>query len=171
MISDAIISQDGYYRYALQRVWDEALPIMIWVMLNPSTADGTVDDPTIRKCMKFARTLGYGGIMVFNLTPYRSVDPKRIYGVNEEDHVMELNYEYVHDTLRSLPPGQRIVHCAWGQHGVCRDLAYKFVSRLHYHDDLDGLTLKAFRLTKTGQPWHPLYLTDDTVPFVWGGPV
>ena len=58
--SGAIISACGQYRYHLWRRWDELLPTMVWVMLNPSTADATEDDPTIRRCIGFAKREGCG---------------------------------------------------------------------------------------------------------------
>lgn len=74
----ALLSEDGRYRYRLWRLWDELAPVMTWVMLNPSTADAEVDDPTIRKCIGFAKQHHYGGIVVVNLFAYRATDPKEL---------------------------------------------------------------------------------------------
>ena len=63
------------YRYRLTREWDAALPPLGWIMLNPSTADDTRDDPTIRKCVGFARRNGYGSIRVANIIPARATKP------------------------------------------------------------------------------------------------
>ena len=75
----AVVSDDGLYRYILTRTWDRSLPALVFCMLNPSTADATVDDPTIRKCIGFAQRLGYGGIIVVNLFAYRATKPRELY--------------------------------------------------------------------------------------------
>lgn len=75
MIRDAVISECGQFRYRLIRVWDVDLPRLAFVMLNPSTADASQDDPTIRKCIGFAKRLGFGGIFVVNLYAFRATDP------------------------------------------------------------------------------------------------
>lgn len=76
MRTEAFLSTDRKYRYWLIRVWDDLLPIVAVIGVNPSTADETVDDPTIRKDMGFARRLGFGGILKLNVGAYRSTDPK-----------------------------------------------------------------------------------------------
>jgi hypothetical protein len=75
VIKGATLSPCGTYRYHLYRTWDPELPHMVWLMLNPSTADASVDDMTIRKCMGFARSEGMGGIEVLNLFAYRATHP------------------------------------------------------------------------------------------------
>lgn len=70
------ISECGTYRYWLCREWSPGLDSLVWLMLNPSTADATQDDPTIRRCMGFARRWGYGGITVVNLYAYRATNPR-----------------------------------------------------------------------------------------------
>lgn len=81
----AVISDDGRYRYRLWRTWAPELPRMAWIMLNPSTADAEVDDPTIRRCVGFAKREGCGGIEVVNLYAYRSTDPS-VLGTVDEKH-------------------------------------------------------------------------------------
>src|SRR4051812_17109287 len=77
----ALLSDDGLYRYRLWRIWEELAPVMVWVMLNPSTADADVDDPSIRKCVGFAKANGCGGIIVVNLFAWRATDPKELRAV------------------------------------------------------------------------------------------
>jgi hypothetical protein len=76
--SGAELSACRTYRYRLWRQWDADLAPVVWVMLNPSTADESADDPTIRKCIGFAQRWGYGGIEVVNLYAYRSPDPRQL---------------------------------------------------------------------------------------------
>jgi len=75
-VRTATISDDGLYRYRLGRTWNPYLPKMVWIMLNPSTADAEVDDPTIRRCMGFARREHCGGIEVINLYAFRATKPQ-----------------------------------------------------------------------------------------------
>lgn len=72
----AVIDETGTYRYRLWRTWDESLPSLGWVMLNPSTGDANRDDNTLRKCIAFAHEWGHGGIVVANLFAYRTAYPK-----------------------------------------------------------------------------------------------
>ena len=77
MMKGAVISDCKRYRYRLWRIWNGSQSRLVFVMLNPSTADGEQDDPTIRKCVGFAERLGYGGIEVVNLFAWRATDPRR----------------------------------------------------------------------------------------------
>lgn len=72
MIKDAILSEDRKYRYILSRTWDETKPTVLFIGLNPSTADEKTDDPTIRKCINYAKCWGYGKILMANLFAFRS---------------------------------------------------------------------------------------------------
>ena len=76
MRKGAIISKDKKHRYRLWRIWDDSLPKALFIMLNPSTADVMLDDPTIRRCIGFAKSWGYGGIYVGNIFSLRSSNPK-----------------------------------------------------------------------------------------------
>jgi hypothetical protein len=78
MNNAAIISEDNQYRYQLLRVWDETLPRILFIMMNPSTADATKDDPIIRRVISFAKSWGYGGVYVGNLFAFRSTDHTRL---------------------------------------------------------------------------------------------
>jgi hypothetical protein len=74
----ALLSGDGRYRYRLWRLWNDQLPIMAWVLLNPSTADADIDDQTVKKCIGFAKTNGHGGIIVVNVFAWRARDPREL---------------------------------------------------------------------------------------------
>lgn len=92
----ALISDDGVYRYRLHRTWDSAKPTVAFLMLNPSTADATEDDPTIRRCIGFAKEWGYGTLIVGNLFALRSTDPERLtehpepVGPENDAHLMSI---------------------------------------------------------------------------------
>jgi hypothetical protein len=85
MIKDAIISQDEKYRYRLWRIWDQNLPTIFWIMLNLSTADANNDDPTIKKCIGFSEKLGFGGMYIGNLYPFRATNPKDLRDKSESE--------------------------------------------------------------------------------------
>jgi hypothetical protein len=155
MIKGAIIDETGKYRYQLWRIWDEAKPLAVFIMLNPSTADAEEDDPTIRRCMNYARSWGYGGIKVVNLFAYRATDPKEL--TNVIDPVGIENNKYI--TMAVKEAG--IVVAAWGTKG-------DYLSRQSHLMELKLLpNLHYLGLTKDGYPKHPLYLKADLKPIKW----
>lgn len=109
--SSARLSKCGRYRYNLTRSWATG-PSALFVMLNPSTATVDIDDPTIRKCVGFARRLGYSGIEVVNLFAVRSTDPAGVLAV--ADPVGPDNDSAITDALDRCP----LVICAWGAHAT-----------------------------------------------------
>lgn len=152
----ATLSPNGDYRYKLSRVWDESLPTLVWVMLNPSTADAYTDDATIKKCMGFARQWGYGGIVVVNLYAFRTTDPKYLF--RELDFVGPEN----DITLAEVAGQHKTIVCAWGLHAkrqrarlVCKLLT---ITR----DRLQPPELYCLGLTSTGMPKHPVRLAYST---------
>jgi len=151
--SSAILSPCGLYRYSLSRVWDERLPLVCWVMLNPSTADADRDDPTIRRCVGFARDWGAGGIVVTNLFAFRATDPRELFrakgpvGPDNDRHIAESS-------------GGRRTLAAWGAHGgyLGRDLeVLRLLGAL-------GCRVECLGLTKKGLPRHPLYVSGQAQP-------
>lgn len=76
MNTNAILSEDRKYRYVLSRIWDESKPMVMIIGLNPSTADETKNDPTIIRCIDFAKSWGYGGVYMLNLFAFRATLPK-----------------------------------------------------------------------------------------------
>lgn len=150
----AVISPCGTYRYRLARIWDKSLPRLGWIMLNPSTADAEVDDPTVVKCGTYARRWGYGGILVCNLYALRSPHPHMLR--QHPDPVGPDNDEH----LRALLAGPADVVGAWG--------ALASNSRVDAVLAMPGSErLLALRETKTGQPGHPLYLSLSLTPTPW----
>ena len=81
--SDAFFSKDRIYRYALWRIWDYDLPKVLFIGLNPSTADEFKNDPTIRRCMRYSYDWGYGGYIMGNIFGYRSTDPRNLKKVKD----------------------------------------------------------------------------------------
>ena len=148
----AVISACGTYRYRLERLWDAELPKVAFIMLNPSTADASNDDPTIRRCIGFAKAWGFGGLIVGNLFALRSTDPKALY--SHSDPIGPDNDA----NLRAIALCSEQVICAWGAHGAYRDRG-KHVGVL-----LDRFNLAALTITGKGEPGHPLYVPAATEP-------
>ena len=147
MISTAAISECGLYRYELRKIWQPKNGWVCWIMLNPSTADANIEDPTIRRCMGFAEKWGYGGITVGNIFAYRATNPKDMFAA--DDPYGPENNSY----LKSLSLEAELTICAWGNHGMYLNRASRVVEMLTnpYH----------LGLTMLGQPKHPLYLKGD----------
>ncbi len=138
------------YRYALRRWWDKSKGYALFVGLNPSTADETCDDPTIRRCIRFAADWGYGGLCMANLFALRATDPKVM--MAHDEPVGEENDEW----LKTLSHDAKIVIAAWGNSGRHRN---RDKAAMH-------ILQKAHRLgvTKGGCPRHPLYVPAETQP-------
>ena len=149
-ISDAIISECGEYRYRLTRRWGPKYAAM-FVMLNPSTADASQDDPTIRRCIGFAKDAGFGGIEVVNLFAFRATSPKDMKAAS--DPVGPDNKAHVAATFQECS----MVVCGWGAHGSFNNQDQTMLEWLRMagaHAD----NIRSLGLTKDGQPRHPLYL-------------
>ncbi|RWX03381.1 DUF1643 domain-containing protein [Flavobacterium cerinum] len=144
----AEFSQCGNYRYRLWRVWDESKPKVLFIMLNPSQADDMRNDPTIRRCIGFAKLWGYGGLMVGNIFPYISTEPKALKYV--EDFHNDLNLIHISNMANQCS----IIVYAYGN----APIEVK-------HIPLDGWPNRHhLGLTASGNPKHPLYLKRLTVP-------
>lgn len=153
--SRALISPCGAYRYRLEREWDSELPKVAFIMLNPSTADAEKDDPTIRRCIGFAKSWGFGGLIVGNLFALRSTDPAALY--SHPDPVGPDNDA----CLRGIASCAEQVVCAWGTHGALNGRG------LAVGEMLNSANLAALKLTADGHPGHPLYIAGDTQPRAW----
>lgn len=155
----ADISQpSGTYRYSLGRRWggefgENFLP---WVMLNPSTADASEDDPTIKRVVGFSVRLGYRAAMILNLFAFRATDPRRLYKARNPIGVR--NDEYLSNLSSKLPADQPIV-CAWGQSGGGRA-----ADRMREVLPILGANhlLICLGTTQNGFPRHPLYVPSNT---------
>lgn len=156
MESAAIISECGTYRYSLTRKWGPG-KTLVFVMLNPSTADASVDDPTIRRCIGFAKNYGYDAIEVVNVFALRATDPKELY--SHLDPIGPENDKYI---VKATEGVDNTTILAWGTH----------------MDNFDGRVSRILVLlgtkpvfclgtTKSGQPRHPLYLSAKTTIQTW----
>lgn len=152
--SDAVLSEDGIYRYRLSRTWDVEKPTLAWVMLNPSTADASEDDPTIRRCIGYAEDWGFGGIVVGNLFALRATGPSEL-----ADHPEPVGPENGRN-LREICEAAETVVAAWGANGDLDGRAMEVARTL----DAD---LHCLDVTKAGHPVHPLYQPADAEPEPW----
>lgn len=155
MHKEAVISDDQKYRYTLYREWEEdpfaGIRVLNFVMLNPSTADASIDDPTVRKCVGFAKLNGFNAIRITNLFALRATDPK----VLQQEHVNfgsdivgPLNDGYV----RELPPEETIV-VAWGSTFADKPWVQ---NRVRKTIELLNRKLWCLGKTKDGHPGHPV---------------
>lgn len=140
------------YRYRLWRLWSEIEPAIGFLMLNPSTATESVEDPTIRRCIGFSRSWGYGGVVIANLFSLRSTDPAAL--AKHADPVGPDNNGYLCQLAESVP----LVVCAWGVHGKLNGRGDEVLELLGPHRG----KLRHLGLTADKQPRHPLYLAGAT---------
>jgi len=144
----AVFSPCQRYRYQLTRTWDDRLPTVAFVGLNPSTADGFIDDPTVRRCVGFARDWGFGGLLLVNLFALRSTDPRNLYTAREP--IGPENDRWLRMTAKSA----ELVVAAWGVHGELHGRGRGVESYFP--------KLACMGKTREGHPRHPLYLSRDT---------
>lgn len=159
--SSCVLSTCEKYRYELTRQWDENLPKLVFILLNPSTATHETQDPTVRRAMGFARSFGYGGLCFVNLFAYRATNPEELktvadpFGPENDAFILE------HARTSALVNAQIIA--AWGAHGGLHERDERVLQML----GRENLSLHALHLTKDGNPGHPLYLSGECKPFLW----
>lgn len=152
MLPRALFSEDERYRYVLTRVWTgtrDARRLCAFIGLNPSTADAEKDDPTVRRCIGYARSWGFDGLIMLNLFALRSTDPRALY--SEPDPIGTENDARI---VEWTDAAERIV-VAWGNHGAYMNRGE------HVLGMLGRARLETFGLTLAGEPKHPLYLKRD----------
>lgn len=151
---DALIDETGSYRYSLRRQWDNSKKRVLWIMLNPSTADNQGDDPTIEACIRFTKKWGYGSFEVVNLFAYRATEPSMLKKITKDEAIGTENMNYICDALERAD----LIVAAWGENGK--------IHKRYQDDDLITLfkqyELKCLRILTDGNPGHPLYVGTDT---------
>ncbi len=144
----AIFSGDRKYRYRLWRVLDtKNRKTLVFIMLNPSTADENKDDPTVRKCVGFAKKWGYSRVEIVNVNPFVTSSPKEL--MKSKD--ISGNPKDTIENFIGVNVKANCVVCAWGRYG-------NYFPRLIETVALHFPTLKALRINKDGSPAHPLYI-------------
>jgi len=146
----AVFSPCRQWRYELWREWDAGKPYCMFIGLNPSTADETKDDPTVRRCIAYAKAWGYGSLCMTNIFGWRDTDPAKMKLV--PDPVGQEN----DSTLRRIAAGAGLVIAAWGTHGSHMGRAEQVLQMLP--------NLMCLSRNKDGSPGHPLYLRADAKP-------
>jgi len=149
--STATFSFCRTYRYTLKRVWDAEAPVCAFVLLNPSTADETANDPTITRCIGFARRWGFGTLVCANIFALRSTYPKDLRLV--DDPVGPGNDRAIRRIIKSAD----LVVAAWGGHGRYLGRGRRVLGMMPH----DAVCLG---VNRDGSPKHPLYLRSDVEP-------
>ncbi|KUR71217.1 hypothetical protein AQZ52_11140 [Novosphingobium fuchskuhlense] len=192
LAAGADISSCERYRYRLWREWrnhpapamwdmwtdDLGLPVVdgageqlgeplacVFVMLNPSTADGHTDDPTVRRCVGFAQRLGFDRLEVVNLFAYRATDPHELLALGHQDDPVGVRNQRA--VAKALDSAGMII-CAWGAHGGHLGQDQTILGWIDTSNQR-GAPVMALGLTKNGHPRHPLYLAADSQPIAFEG--
>ena len=144
----AIFSDCRSYRYSLTRTWDVSKKYVLFIGLNPSTADENYDDPTIRRCVDYAHRWGYGGLVMTNLFAFRATLPIDL--KNAKFPIGEQNNQYI----INLHKNSGLTVAAWGNDGCFKERDKEVISLV--------TKLVCLKINKTGQPAHPLYQNKAT---------
>lgn len=157
----AQISSDGLYRYALTRYLGSGTRPAVFIMLNPSTADATTDDPTIRRCVGFTKAWGLDRMIALNLFAFRAT---KIEDMKDADDPVgpecdEWLRRYLDYPIKYKAP----IVCAWGVHGSFRG---RHLEVLRLIEEMGGQPM-ALRVTKDKHPSHPLYLPKNLKPVLY----
>jgi hypothetical protein len=146
------------YRYILRRIWDKELPAFMFLMMNPSTADIEVDDPTVARCQAFARRWGGGSLYVTNTFAYRATNQRDLLAAS--DPIGPDNDRHILAAARRVT---RII-VAYGQpHRALRQRGLDVCSLLRRN----GHDLHALKINADGSPRHPLYIKGEVKPFLF----
>lgn len=137
------------YRYCLWRIWDKELPTIAFIGLNPSTANESTNDATIRRVISFAKQWGYGGVYMLNCFPYVSTDPKEMNPENITNDCMEINTNWIFKIAELC---QEIIF-AWGNFEIAKTQG-KYLSSCF-------LKANCLGKNKNGSPKHPLYIPNN----------
>jgi len=149
----AVFSSCNYYRYALWRIWDKSKPQIMFIGLNPSTADETNNDPTITRCINYATSWGFGSIYMVNIFSYKTTYPKELKNVSDpigkETDIW----------IKRIYKRSEMCIASWGNNGQL----------LNRSDEIRRLIPKMYclKITKSGEPSHPLYLKASLQPEIY----
>lgn len=143
IIRGANFSRCKRYRYALARTWDTNKPQLMIIGLNPSTADHKQDDPTIRRCINFAKNWGYGSVVIANLFAFRATYPKEL--LASEEPIGPANDRW----LKRLASQSDLILAAWGNDGSFQNRSSIIRKRFK--------NLYCLEINASGEPAHPLY--------------
>lgn len=152
MNNTAIFSECRNYRYALWRTWDATKPTVMFVGLNPSTADEITDDPTLTRCINFAKSWDYGGVCMANLFAFRATEPRAMKVAR--DPIGSENNEW----LLRLSKDAALVVAAWGNDGSFLGRSRQVITLLP--------DMHCLKMNKSGEPAHPLYQPASLKPIV-----
>ncbi len=155
--STAVYSDCERYRYSLTRTWDTEGRRVLFVMLNPSTATEVQNDPTVERCERRARALGYGAFQVTNIFAWRDTDPKKMRAAANP-----VGPENDAAILQGVSWADAVV-AAWGAHGAHLDRGPEVEALLRH----TGQPLFHLGLTQAGHPKHPLYISYARQPEPW----
>jgi hypothetical protein len=150
----AVFSPCRTWRYVLRRRWAPG-PVVAFILLNPSTADESENDPTITRCIDFAKRWGFSGLVLGNIFALCSTDPDALYEAKDPigHSPSGENDRWLDQIVREA---EGCVVLGWGMHGTYMARGEAVAARLRAEHP--GITLKAFLRTKGGQPGHPLYI-------------
>jgi len=146
----ANFSECRKYRYALWRTWDDSKPYAMFIGLNPSTADETEDDPTIRRCIGYSKSWGFGGLCMVNLFAFRATEPRDL--MSSKEPVGCENDLWI----KRLANDAGVIVAAWGNDGSFMGRSEMVTASL--------TDLKCLKMNKTGEPAHPLYQPGSALP-------
>lgn len=155
IFTGAIFSDDRIYRYRLGRHWGPGSRTLCWVMLNPSTADEATNDPTIRKCIGFAKKWNFDGIDIVNLFAYRATNPKGLIAVaKQRGSAQLLEGQFCNHHILDAAKNAGMTVCAWGNHGRINCRGSQIAGWLSGRHNIE---LHCLKISKENQPVHPLY--------------
>lgn len=154
-----VISPDEKYRYELARVWDETLPVLMAVGMNPSTANPEYDDMTLYKLRRYAISWGFGTLLMSNSFAYRATDQTRLLDV--PDPVGSENDNH----LMSMAERADLILLAYGLPKP--SLRYRGIQVAHMLAERHARKLHVLELSRAGIPKHPLYLKGTLKPTAW----
>jgi hypothetical protein len=158
-----MLSDDALHRYTLVREWNPDRARVLFVMLNPSTADADDDDPTIRRCICFAKSWGFGSLEVVNLSSARCTNPDLL---GRLDAFHDLDARELNRTVRADAEDRAaLIIFAWGAHKAVKTHLLTRTSRQRIEAHRDKVRVLA--TNKDGSPKHPLYVRGDAVPIEW----